>query len=251
METYRTEEEQVEAIRRWWDENGRSIIVTIVLVLVVAFGWRQWKEYDQLSTEAASHVYQAMLESLNGAPAGEKDFTEAKGLAEQLKNEYTSTSYAQFAALHLAKLAAKRNDLLEAKAQLSWVLSKAPAKSDIADIASLRLARVLAASGETDQALDILAEGMGGAYAASYAIAQGDVYMQLGRPDDARNSYTQAKLALAQSAVEGRVTTQDQKLQSLNPVPARTVPNDVAPSEEPSEDSGNSDAAESSETQDS
>jgi len=223
MDTYRTEEEQVEAIRRWWDENGRSTIVAIVLALAAGFGWQGWKDYDQTRTENASHVYQAMLESLNGAAAEEKEFTEAKDLAEQLRNEYTSTSYAQFAALHLAKLAVKSNDLEEAKTQLRWVLSKAPAKSDIADVAQLRLARVLASSGDTDQALDILATGMGGAYAASYALAQGDIYMQLDRPDDARNAYAKAKMALAQSASEGRIPTLDQKIQSLNPVPARDV----------------------------
>ncbi len=223
MDTYRTEEEQVEAISRWWDENGRSTVVAIVLALAAGFGWQGWKDYDNARIENASHVYQAMLESLNGAAVEEKEFAETKALAGQLRNEYTGTSYAQFAALHLAKLAVKNNDLKEAKAQLQWVLSKAPAKSDIADVAQLRLARVLASSGDIDQALDILAKGMNGAYAASYAVVQGDIYMQLERPDDAINAYEKAKMALAQSAADGRIPTLDQKLQSLNPVPARAV----------------------------
>ena len=33
MEEYRTEEEQVEALRRWWNENGRSTIVAIIVAL--------------------------------------------------------------------------------------------------------------------------------------------------------------------------------------------------------------------------
>ena len=139
MDTYRTEEEQVEAIRRWWDENGRSTIAAIVLALVAGFGWQGWKDYDKKNTENASYVYQAMLESLNGSAAEEKEFSEAKDLAQQLKSDYAGTSYAQFAALHLAKLAVKNDDLEEAKAQLLWVLSKAPAKSDVADVAQLRL----------------------------------------------------------------------------------------------------------------
>ena len=47
MDTYRTEEEQVEAIRHWWDENGRSIIISIVLALAAGFGWQAWKDHDQ------------------------------------------------------------------------------------------------------------------------------------------------------------------------------------------------------------
>ena len=38
MESYRTEEEQVEALKRWWDENGRSTMTAVVLALVAGFG---------------------------------------------------------------------------------------------------------------------------------------------------------------------------------------------------------------------
>ena len=223
MESYRTEEEQVEAMRRWWDENGRSTLVVIVLALAAGFGWQGWQDLEQKRAEHASHMYHALLESLNTSTAGEQDFSDASTKAEQIISEYGSTSYAQFAALHLAKLAAKRDDLAEAQAQLRWVLSKAPAKSDIAQIAQLRLARVLAASGDTDQSLEILDQGQSGAYAASYAIARGDIFMQLDRADDARNAYAEARSALAQSGINGSVATLDQKIQSLNPVPARVV----------------------------
>lgn len=229
MESYRTEEEQVEAMRRWWNENGRSIIVAIVLALAGGFGWQAWQDYDQARTENASHMYHALLESLNGSAAGEQDFSEAKSKAKQIISEYGNTSYAQFSALHLAKLAAKNDDLAEAKTQLLWVLGKAPAKSDVADITKLRLARVLAASGDTGQALDILAKGQGGAYAASYAIARGDVYMALGRADEANSAYADARSALAQNGINGNIATLDQKIQSLNPVPARVLEVSVEP----------------------
>ncbi len=224
METYRTEEEQVEAIRRWWDENGRSTIVAIVLALATGLGWNYWKDYNQGRNENASHDYQAMLQDLNIANAeGAGDFSKVKIRAEQIKTDYSSSGYAQFAALELAKLAVKSNDLAQAQAQLQWVLGKAPAKSDMADIAQLRLARVLASSGETDQALSILDKGQSGSYMASYAIAKGDIYMQLERFDEARSAYMEAKVALMQTGVSGSIVTLDQKLQSLNPVPARTV----------------------------
>ena len=223
MESYRTEEEQVEAMRRWWDENGRSTLIAIVLALAAGFGWQGWKDLEQKQAEGASHMYHAMLESLNSGNAGEQDFSDTSTKAQQIISEYGSTSYAQFAALHLAKLAVKRDDLVEAQSQLRWVLSKAPAKSDIAQIAQLRLARVLAASSDTAQALEILGQGQDGAYAASYAIARGDIFMQLERADDARNAYADARSALAQSGINGSLATLDQKIQSLNPVPARVV----------------------------
>ena len=48
MEEYRTEEEQVEALRRWWDENGRSTIAAIVIALSVGFGWQAWKSNEEI-----------------------------------------------------------------------------------------------------------------------------------------------------------------------------------------------------------
>jgi len=33
-----TEEEQIEAFKRWWNENGRSVVVGIVLAVVGYFG---------------------------------------------------------------------------------------------------------------------------------------------------------------------------------------------------------------------
>jgi predicted negative regulator of RcsB-dependent stress response len=223
MESYRTEEEQVEAMRRWWSENGRSTMIAIVVALAAGFGWQGWQKLDQARSEAASHMYHALLESVNGTAAGDQDFTQTKSKAEEIINEYDGTTYAQFAALYLAKLAAEEGDLDEAQNQLRWVLSKAAAKSDIAEIAQLRLARVLAASGDTDQALNILNAGQAGAYAASYAIAKGDIYMQLGRDDEAGMAYADARISLMESGISGSVATLDQKIQSLNPVPSRVL----------------------------
>lgn len=220
MDSYQTEEEQVEAIRRWWQENGRSTIAAIVIALAAGFGWQFWKDYDLARDESASTVYQNMLQSLN-SPAGSQD--ETKNLAEQLKTEYSRTTYAQFAALQLAKLAAQENSPEEAQSQLRWALSQAKAGSDVANVAQLRLARVMASSGQAEEALDILAEGKASSYAASYAIAEGDIYMQLGRLDEARAAYAAAKLALAQGSVEGTIATLENKIQSLNPTAARTA----------------------------
>jgi predicted negative regulator of RcsB-dependent stress response len=223
MDSYQTEEEQVEAIRRWWQENGRSTIAVIVVALAAGFGWQSWKGYDLTRVESASTVYQNMLQSLNSTAGQAGSLDDAKDLAEQLKTEYSSTTYAQFAALQLAKLAAQDNKPEEAQSQLRWALSQAKAGSDVAAVAQLRLARVMASSGEPEQALEILTAAKDSSYTASYAIAEGDIYMQLGRIDEARDAYAFAKLALAQGSVEGNISTLENKIQNLNPLSARSV----------------------------
>ncbi|MEH6568584.1 MAG: tetratricopeptide repeat protein [Halioglobus sp.] len=233
METYRTEEEQVEAIRRWWDENGRSTILAIVVAVAAGFGWQAWKGYDQQSVENASNIYQALVQSIDVEQRTPQSKAATLDLAEQLKAEYAASSYAQFAALHLASLAVAESDLGEAERQLRWVLSKADKGGDVAQVTELRLARVLAASGQADQALEILRRAGNGGYAASYAIARGDVLLQLGKKEEARDAYNDAKTLAGADAGQINLATLEQKLQSLNAQPAREI---VAVSEEQSAD---------------
>lgn len=221
MESYRTEEEQVEALRRWWQENGRSTIMAIVIALSAGFGWQAWKSYDQQSTENASNIYQALLQSITVQDPTVEQQAVSADLAVQLKDEYERSSYAQFAALHLASMAVSSDKLDDAETELRWVLSHADKGGDVAQVTELRLARVLAAKGQEDQALEILQRAGSVAYAASYAMARGDVLLQMGRTDEARDAYADAQSLVAQSGGQVNLATLDQKLQSLNPRPAR------------------------------
>jgi predicted negative regulator of RcsB-dependent stress response len=39
VEIYDTEEEQVEALKRWWKENGQATLAGLVLGIIVILGW--------------------------------------------------------------------------------------------------------------------------------------------------------------------------------------------------------------------
>ena len=117
-ESYQTEEEQLEALQRWWDENGKSTIATIALALGVGFGWQYWQGQQQERSEVASGVYQDMLEAVSNAGENPELLATGRNLAETLKTDYPGTTYAQFAALHLAKLAVARDDLAAAEQEL-------------------------------------------------------------------------------------------------------------------------------------
>jgi predicted negative regulator of RcsB-dependent stress response len=216
VEQYRTEDEQVEALKRWWDENGRSTIAAIIIALSAGFAWQTWKGWDERKREGASDAYQAMLQVAAGTSADQR--REAVELAEALKENYGGSTYAQFAALHLARLAVEAGDLAEAQAQLRWVLGKADKGSDIAQVAQVRLARVLASSGEAGQALTILEQAGEGPYSASYALARGDILLQLGRDAEALQAYTEARMHAAAQPGQVNLATLEQKLQSLTPV---------------------------------
>ena len=235
MDSYRTEDEQVEAIRRWWDDNGRSTLFAIVVALSGGFGWQAWKGHESEQLEVASGIYQSMLQNLDGENRSLKEMKTATDLASQLKQEFPSSSYAQFAALHLAGLAVSQDQLPEAETQLRWVLSKADKGGDVAQVTELRLARVLAASGKPDQAQEILQRAGTRSYSASYAVARGDVLLQLGRSEEARDAYSDARALMGPEASQLNLATLEQKLQSLSPIPAREIAREMAQDSAPSE----------------
>lgn len=224
MEQYRTEEEQVEALRRWWKENGTSTIAAVVIAASLGVGYQTWQGSQHSKREQASDLYQAMLQTV-GASRENPALGVEQGIAigEQLKENFGGTTYAQFAALHLARIAVNNNDLAEAEAQLRWVLGEADKGSDTEQLAQLRLARVLAASGDSSQALAILDAGAQSAYQAPYAVARGDILLGEGRDEEARLAYTEALSLAAANPGQVNMMTLQQKLQSLNPVPAREL----------------------------
>ena len=219
MEAYRTEEEQVEALRRWWQENGRTTVVAVVVALGIGFGWQGWKHYNQERSEGASDLYQRMLQAYSvPALSGEQQEVAAQ-LAQQLKTEYDGSSYSQFAALQLASTAVIENDLSAAEGELRWVLARADVGGDIARITQVRLARVLAAQGQQEQALAILDEADAGPYQASYALARGDILSSMGREQQALEAYRAAR-SLATADGEINLRSLEQKLQALGSITA-------------------------------
>jgi predicted negative regulator of RcsB-dependent stress response len=162
-----------------------------------------------------------MLQAFSAPALSPEQLKIAQQLAEQLKADYAGSTYAQFAALHLARVAVGDNDLAGAQAELRWVLSKADKGSDIASIAQLRLARVLAASGESEQALAILDEGAAGAYRASYGVARGDILLSLGRAQEASEAYSSALALAGEGGADIGLGSVQEKLRALNPKPAR------------------------------
>lgn len=211
MESYRTEEEQVEALKRWWQENGRSTLMGIALAVALVVGWQGWQRSQETAAAQASVSYQQMLQALASEDAATRD--RGLTLARELKDQHPGSTYAQFAALYLARVAVQEGDSSDAETQLRWVLAKAD--GDMKDLAQLRLAQVLAEQGDSEQALELLAPGQGGAMAAAYAMARGDVLLAAGRRDEARLAYEAAATDLSASGTPP--PTLVEKLDFLNP----------------------------------
>ena len=52
-----SEDQQIEELKRWWSENGRSIVIGVVLGIGGVSGWVGWKHYSETTSEAASAMW--------------------------------------------------------------------------------------------------------------------------------------------------------------------------------------------------
>ena len=199
MADHITEEEQIEALKRWWDENGKQIMLAIVLTVGGYFGWQAWTDHLDDQTAAASLVYQEMLDNMDKVAPGEAldadKQTEISQLAETLKQDYSNTQYAFYAALIKAKLAVESADLSTANTELRWAMDNADEAVN-ENIARLRLARVEAAAGNLDAALQLVQGVDAGEMKSAFDEAKGDFYQQQGNSGAAYSAYEAAMMGV-------------------------------------------------------
>lgn len=189
MDIYQSEEEQVEALKKWLNENGRTIIAGIVMGILAVGGWKIWQNYEHTKALQASTVYQEMLNAWDA-----KKSETALQLIERLIKEHGSSNYATYGRFFKAKLKVQTGDLESAKKALEVVL-KTSGDENYKHIARLRLGKILLAKNEPQAALDLLnaVPKNSGKFEAVYDELKGDAYVALNRPDDAMTEYLKAR----------------------------------------------------------
>jgi predicted negative regulator of RcsB-dependent stress response len=182
MQDLETEEQQVEAIKKFWKENGIAIILGAVIGLGGLSGWRYYSAEQLAAKEQASVAYETVVEELAQDSASINS-------AVDFVNESGSSGYAVLAALQVAKEAVVREDFAEATKQLKWAAENS--KDDvIKSVANIRLSRIYKQEENYDQALSTLASVEQVAFSAQVNEIKGDVYQAQGNFDKARAAYS-------------------------------------------------------------
>ncbi|MGO1870989.1 MAG: YfgM family protein [Halomonas sp.] len=202
MAELRSDEEQLDAVKRWWKENGISLVAGAVLAGAGVFGWHAWQNYQQGQSEAASMRYQQIVNMTTNNELADDDVASVREMVSELNEEHGNTLYAELALLLDARLAVQQDDLEGAKASLESVANDS-SRRYVQSLAWLRLARVELADGNPDEALTLLEKPISDALAAQRANVRGDAFVAKGDTDAARDAWENA-MELAQ--------TQDQPL---------------------------------------
>lgn len=186
MVEYATEEQQVEALKKWWQENGRYVIGGVVLGLAILFGWNAWKDYKETRARDASALYMQLEQAVNAA-----DEKRAATLHGQITNDYNATPYAAAAEMTMARLAVDKGDLEGAALYLRSAIALADQQA-LKEVATLRLANVLTSAGKADEALALLEGDWPAAWSSLHEEYLGDALRQQGKIEEARVAYDRA-----------------------------------------------------------
>jgi predicted negative regulator of RcsB-dependent stress response len=180
------EQEQLEAIKDWWREHGKLVLLAVlagVLAIAALQGWRYYRA--QQAERAAALFMQLDLAERSSEPKKVRD------IAAQIIDRYGSTAYAPIAALAAAKASFNTGELEEARKNLSWAAEHAK-EDEMRDVARLRLAGVLLDQKKHDEALQVLSAKPVDTYAPLYADLRGDVLAAQGKHAEARAAYQAA-----------------------------------------------------------
>lgn len=188
---YENDEEQLEALRHFWERWGTVVLLVLALGLGGAGAWQWYGGQQSGKALEASVLYQQAIEAPEAAAANLA--------AERLRANYGGTRYAALGSLFQARRAVEAGDTDLAAQALQWVRDETD-ESILREFARLRLAQVRIAEQDFDTALALLADPVAAPLEAQRNELRGDVLLALDRAGDARDAYAEALGQTEQSA---------------------------------------------------
>lgn len=196
MTAYQSEEEQIASIKRWWEVNGKFVIIGGIVVVASVIGTRVWQNFETSALVKASAQYDLMLREFEA-----EKFDSVLQRGSSISKSSPDLQYAILAAMLVAKVEVEKGNNDAAFERLNWALGQSQSEK-IKHIIRIRLAKVLLAQGKFDEALTHATFAQQGGFASQYAILQGDVYVKKTEIESAKTAY---RKALADSTLGGQL----------------------------------------------
>ncbi|WP_105665567.1 YfgM family protein [Cronobacter dublinensis] len=182
MEIYENENEQLDAVKRFFAENGKALAVGVVLGIGALVGWRFWNGSQVDSARETSLHYQNVMTDVRADDP--KTLSAAELFVAQNQN-----SYGALASLELAQRYVDKNDLNKAAQQLQQGIENAK-DENLRSLMNLRLARIQIQQKQADAALKTLDGVKGENWSAMVADLRGDALLSKGDKQGARDAWS-------------------------------------------------------------
>ncbi|WP_312055088.1 YfgM family protein [Pantoea brenneri] len=182
MEVYSNENEQTDALRRFFANNGKALAVGVVIGIAALGGWRYWASHQEDTAKSVSAQYQQLTSAMQ---AGKPETLEA---VNTFANENSNT-YGALAAMDLAKQYVETNQLDKAATLLQNGL-KDTKDANLQAVINLRLARIQLQQNHADAALKTLDAVKGDGWTAIVADIRGEALLSKGDKQGARDAWS-------------------------------------------------------------
>ena len=150
MDEFLSEKEQIEIFRQWWRENGWYLVGGIGLGVLGLLGWNRYNAYVDTTAEEAAAIYVELRDAV-----GDDDMGSARNLLNELRDDFPSSAYTDQGGLLVALVRLDAGQVDGAVDDLRFVM-ESTSDPELALIARLRLARVLAQDESYEEALTVL-----------------------------------------------------------------------------------------------
>lgn len=183
-----TEEEQLEAIKKWWKKHQNKISVVLSTILLITAGYRYWTWHTEKKMLQASEMYERLISAFS-----KQDTTALQASIKTLNTQFKNTVYSDVAYLVTAHQWVAQQQWDQAKQALTTVIQNSKMTA-LQEVARLRMARIDIYQGLYSQALTELDKIQDSAYLAKINELKGDVFYATGEYAKADSYYQKARL---------------------------------------------------------
>ncbi|HDN2511650.1 MULTISPECIES: YfgM family protein [Providencia] len=198
MEVYTNENDQVDAIKRFFANYGAPLVIGLVIGVGGVFGWNYWQSHKVNVLQESAQKYETINTQLRSG-------SEQGVIAAQKFAAETDDVYSAMMGLELAQIAVDKGDLANAQTALSNALTKAKTV-EMQDLINLRLARVQLAQGNADAAIASVANIKGKSWQATAQDVRGDALLHKGDKAGAKAAYAQGLESEGSQSLRGILT---------------------------------------------
>lgn len=170
MSVYKTEEEQIAAIKKWWQSYSTPLMFLLSLILLIYSGMRYWDYHQEKIKTQASYAFEQLMQAVSN-----HDNKSIKAFSNRIIQDFPNSVYSDASYLTLAKVYVTKNDLSKAKDLLSTVSEKGSTQV-FRQVARIRYARILTSESHYAEALDLLSTPIDKAFTPIINELKGDIY---------------------------------------------------------------------------
>ncbi|KQN54900.1 tetratricopeptide repeat protein [Erwinia sp. E602] len=194
MESYSNENEQVDALKNFFAQNGKALVAGVVLGVGALVGWKYWSSHEDSGSRETSAAYQQVTAALDASKPATLD------AAAKFASDNNNT-YGALASLDLAKRYVDNNQLDKAAAQLQNGLQDTK-DANLQAVLNLRLARIQLQQKQPDAVLKTLENIKGDGWVAIVADVRGEALLSKGDTQGARDAWSKGVAADTSSALK-------------------------------------------------